>query len=213
MVAAYFLLVAGWGSCWQSWAVSHSIVTSPAQSIRVHPPLDSFIPCVVHEDWTIWWWLSVMLIPFHPHTPLSLHLGLRICLLPTSWIHTMAPKQSKDPKPAIKQINWMANNSALIWSLINKLKKKENFKTLYGTKKGEVNTYTVLALMTELSIHRNGTLQVTPRSKCTNALERPSSQISTRLTRRPLPHGWRERLRSLSNHDLYPCFEADTSIL
>jgi hypothetical protein len=54
----------------------------------------------------------------------------------------MAPKASK---PTIKQISWTTDNSALIWSLINELEKRENFKTLYGTKKGEVkSTYLVV---------------------------------------------------------------------
>jgi hypothetical protein len=39
----------------------------------------------------------------------------------------------------LSTISWAANDSALIWQLLNLLAKKENHVALYGIKKGQVS--------------------------------------------------------------------------
>jgi len=42
--------------------------------------------------------------------------------------------KGKAPKPVIPTINWIGNNNALIWKLLNEIEKKQNCSVLYGSK-------------------------------------------------------------------------------
>ncbi|EDR05479.1 uncharacterized protein LACBIDRAFT_329790 [Laccaria bicolor S238N-H82] len=44
-------------------------------------------------------------------------------------------KAAKAPKPVIPTIDWIGNNNALIWKLLNEIEKKQNCSVLYGSKK------------------------------------------------------------------------------
>ena len=45
-----------------------------------------------------------------------------------------AEKPEKAAKPHIPDINWAANQSSLIWSLLAEIEKAENYRVLYGKK-------------------------------------------------------------------------------
>ena len=48
--------------------------------------------------------------------------------------HGAKGKAAKGPKPVIPTIDWIGNNNALIWKLLNKMEKKQNCSMLYGSK-------------------------------------------------------------------------------
>ena len=53
-----------------------------------------------------------------------------------------ADKPEKATKPHIPDINWAANQSSLIWSLLAEIEKAENYRVLYGKKESsEVNKF------------------------------------------------------------------------
>ena len=53
-----------------------------------------------------------------------------------------ADKPEKAAKPHIPDINWAANQSSLIWSLLAEIEKAENYRILYGKKESsEVNNF------------------------------------------------------------------------
>jgi hypothetical protein len=53
-----------------------------------------------------------------------------------------ADKPEKAAKPHIPDINWAANQSSLIWSLLAEIEKAENYRVLYGKKESsEVNKF------------------------------------------------------------------------
>lgn len=62
---------------------------------------------------------------------------------------------AKKDKPVIKQISWATNNNTLIWELINEIENTQNFKTLYGTQKGEVCNFYLRRTQLILHAHKN----------------------------------------------------------
>jgi len=48
--------------------------------------------------------------------------------------HGAKGKAAKAPKPMIPTIDWIGNNNALIWKLLNEIEKKQNCSVLYGSK-------------------------------------------------------------------------------
>jgi len=48
--------------------------------------------------------------------------------------HKAAEKTEKAAKPHIPDINWAANQSSLIWSLLAEIEKAGNWRVLYGKK-------------------------------------------------------------------------------
>ncbi|EDR09211.1 uncharacterized protein LACBIDRAFT_296617 [Laccaria bicolor S238N-H82] len=55
-------------------------------------------------------------------------------------MHAATSRADKAEKPRIPKINWSANNSATIWTLLAKIEKSENYRVLYGKKDVAENT-------------------------------------------------------------------------
>lgn len=47
---------------------------------------------------------------------------------------TAASRANKAEKPLIPEINWSANNSSAVWTLLAEIEKSENYRVLYGKK-------------------------------------------------------------------------------
>jgi hypothetical protein len=80
--------------------------------------------------------LSLIFKPL-PHARLILFFS-NVTVMPRK----AADKPEKAAKPHIPDINWAANQSLLIWSLLAEIEKAENYRVLYGKKESsEVNKF------------------------------------------------------------------------
>ena len=70
--------------------------------------------------------------------------------------HTATSKAGKAEKPHIPELNWSANDSSTIWTLLAEIEKSENYHILYGKKDVAEVSFSILSscgCLTQL-VHR-----------------------------------------------------------